>query len=105
MRGPERYSDAMRYWVEMEGLTYAMVTLEAHGQALREAGFDAIELAADDGWYRRRAHEEYALMKGPLAARMRALLGADQQAHFVEDWRAMTEIGRASCRERVCQYV
>lgn len=23
---------------------------------------------------------------------MRALLGADQQAHFVEDWRAMTVV-------------
>lgn len=92
MRGPEPYSDDMRYWFEMEGLTYAMETLEAHGQILREAGFDAIELASDDGWYRRKAHEEYALMKGPLAARMRALLGADQQAHFVEDWRAMTVV-------------
>jgi hypothetical protein len=31
-------------------------------------------------------------MKGPLAAQMRALLGPEQQAHFVENWRAMAVV-------------
>ena len=92
MRGPEPYGEDMLHWFKMEGLTYAMETLETHGQALREAGFVDIELADDGGWYRRKAHEELALMRGPLAPRMRELLGAEQQAHFVEDWRAMTVV-------------
>lgn len=92
MRGPEPYSEDMRYWFELEGLTYAMDTLESHGRILRDAGFDEIVLADDGGWYRGKAHEELALMKGSLAARMRELLGPEQQAHFVEDWRAMTVV-------------
>lgn len=92
MRGPEPYSDDMRHWFEMEGLTYAMETLETHGRILAEAGFEQIELADDGGWYRARAHQELALMKGELAPRMRELLGPEQQAHFVEDWRAMTVV-------------
>lgn len=92
MRGPEPYSDDMRYWFEVEGLTYAMETLEAHGRILEEAGFVDIVLSDDGGWYRRKVHEEHALMRGPLAARMRELLGPEQQAHFVEDWRAMAVV-------------
>lgn len=92
MRGPDPYSNDMRYWFELEGLTYAMDTLERHGQLLTEAGFVGVEVGDDGGWYRRRVHEEYELMKGELAAQMRALLGPDQQAHFVENWRAMTVV-------------
>jgi phosphoethanolamine N-methyltransferase len=92
MRGPEPYSADMRYWFELEGLTYAMETLEAHGPILTEAGFEAVELADDGGWYRRKAHEEYALMKGPLAAKMLELLGPEEQAHFLEDWRMLTVV-------------
>lgn len=92
MRGPEPYSDDMRYWFKVEGLTYAMDTLESHGRLLSEAGFQQIELADDGGWYRAKVHEELELMRGPLADRMRELLGPEQQAHFVEDWRAMTVV-------------
>lgn len=92
MRGPEPYSADMLYWFETEGLTYAMETLEAHGRILAEAGFVDIKLEDDGGWYRQKAHEELALMKGPLAWRMRELLGPDQQAHFVENWRALTVV-------------
>lgn len=92
MRGAEPYSQDMHYWFELEGLTYAMETLENHGLILAEAGFQNIQLEDDGGWYRRKAHEEYELLKGALADRMRALLGPEQQAHFVEDWRMLTVV-------------
>jgi len=92
MRGPEPYSADMEYWFKLEGLTYAMETLEAHGRILEEAGFVDVVLSDDGGWYRRRVREEYALMKGPLAEKMRELLGPEQQAHFLEDWRAMAVV-------------
>jgi phosphoethanolamine N-methyltransferase len=92
MRGPEPYSAEMLYWFKVEGLTYAMETLEAHGPLLRDAGFVDVKLADDGGWYRRRVHEELALMRGPLAPRMRALLGPEQEAFFLEDWRAMAVV-------------
>lgn len=89
MRGPDPYSDDMRYWFELEGLTYAMETLERHGELLREAGFLRVELEDDGGWYRQRCAEELEELKGPLRAKLVELLGEDQAQHFIEDWRAM----------------
>lgn len=92
MKGAEPYSDDMRYWFELEGLTYAMETLEAHGRLLADAGFKGIELADDGGWYKCRARAEYEEMQGPLRAEMLARLGAEKQAHFLENWRAMVVV-------------
>lgn len=89
MRGPEPYSEDMRYWFKLEGLTYAMETLERHGELLAEVGFEAIELEDDGGWYRDRCREEYADLQGPLKARMLELIGPEQTDHFIENWRAM----------------
>ena len=92
MKGEAPYSDDMAYWFEMEELTYAMETLEAHGAILAEAGFVGIELADDWRTYRDLCCEEYAQMQGPLKARMIELLGRKEQAHFLENWRAMVVV-------------
>ena len=89
MKGPEPYSADMRRWFEVEGLTYAMDTLENHGRLLRDAGFTEIVLRDDGGWYRDHCRAEFARMQGPLQARMGELLGAEKQAHFIENWRVM----------------
>ncbi len=89
MKGPGPYSADMRRWFEVEGLTYAMDTLENHGRLLREAGFTEIALSDDGGWYRDCCRAEYERMQGPLRARMRELLGSDKEAHFLENWRVM----------------
>lgn len=89
MRGPEPYSEEMLYWFKLEGLTYAMETLERHGELLRGAGFTGIELEDDGGWYRERCRAELEDLKGPLKPRMLELLGEAQTAHFIENWRAM----------------
>lgn len=98
------YSADMRYWFEMEGLTYAMLTLEEQAALLREAGF--VEIAAEDatGWYRREARREYDLLRGELKPAMIELIGADDAQHFIENWRAMVvviengEMRQAYCR-------
>jgi phosphoethanolamine N-methyltransferase len=92
MKAPGPFSDDMRYFFKMEGLTYAMETLERHGEMLREAGFERIELI--DSWdqYRRLARKEYEQMKGPLNPRMVELLGREKAGHFVENWRAMVVV-------------
>jgi hypothetical protein len=89
MKGPEPYSADMRRWFEVEGLTYAMDTLENHGRLLRDAGFTEIVLRDDGGWYRDHCRAEFGRMQGPLQARMGELLGAEKQAHFIENWRVM----------------
>jgi len=92
MKGPEPYSKNMLYWFELEGLTYAMETLEEHVRLLEEAGFVDVEAADDGDDYRRLCHQEYQDMKGPLNEKMLNLLGAEQRDHFLENWRAMTVV-------------
>ncbi len=40
----------------------------------------------------RMAHREHDAMRGPLKQRMIDVLGAEKQAHFVENWRALTVV-------------
>ena len=92
MKAPGPISDDMRYFFKMEGLTYAMDTLEAHGDLLRKVGFTEIELI--DSWdqYRRLARREYEQMKGPMFPTMVSILGHEKAEHFVEDWRSMVVV-------------
>jgi len=92
LKGPGPYSEDMRYWFEMEGLTYSMDTLENYERMLREAGFVDIETTDNSEWYRRRCREEHEQMRGPLRQAMLERLGAEKRAHFVENWRAMTVV-------------
>lgn len=92
MRGPDPYSKDMEYWFEMEGLTYHMRPLDFYGRALATAGFTDIEVEDTSHDYRRLCDAEYEQMKGPLNARMEAILGAETRDHFVENWRAMTVV-------------
>ena len=89
MKGPDPYSADMQYWFKLEGLTYAMETLEAHGGLLEDAGFVEVSLEDDGGWYRDHCHGEYEKMQGPLKDRMLESLGHEKQEHFIENWRAM----------------
>ena len=92
MRGPEPYSKDMEYWFEMEGLTYHMRPLGFYSRALAAAGFADIEVEDTSDDSRRLCDAEYEQMKGPLNAKMEAILGAETRDHFVENWRAMTVV-------------
>ena len=92
MKAPGPYSEDMFYFFQMEGLTYAMDTLEAHGRLLAGAGFVLIELEDATEEYRRDAHREHELLKGSLRARMVELIGPQKAEHFIEDWRSMTVV-------------
>jgi phosphoethanolamine N-methyltransferase len=85
-------SEDMRYWLEMEGLTYALQTIDQFRDQIEDAGF--IDVIAEDAtkWYRAEARREYELIKGELNPRLRELLGHDDAEHFVEDWRAMVVV-------------
>ena len=104
MKSEGDYSADMRYWFEMEGLTYAMVTLEEQAKLLRTAGF--VDVATEDAtdWYRREARREYERLRGELKPVMIEMIGADEAEHFIENWRAMVvvidsgEMRQAYCR-------
>lgn len=82
-------SQDMRRWIELEGLTYQLETLERYGELLEEAGFVDVETEDASAWYRKQVEEEYAAIRGPLFARMCEGMGREQAEHFIENWRAM----------------
>ncbi len=74
----------MQYFFEMEGLTYAMDTMENHRLILQAAGFTDIELTDASQWYRREVRREYDALKGDLNSRVVELIGPESADYFVE---------------------
>jgi phosphoethanolamine N-methyltransferase len=86
------YSDLMRYWFELEGLTYALVTREHLGELLRDAGFESVEAVDATDWYTAEARREYELIRGDLHETLVEQLGEDDARHFVENWRVLAAV-------------
>ncbi len=98
------YSEDMRYWFEMEGLTYAMVTLDEQAALLRGAGFTDVTAEDATDWYRREARVEYGRLRGELYQPMVELIGQADADHFVENWRAMVKvIDQGEMRQAYCR--
>jgi len=89
LKAPGDYSDDMRHWFKMEGLTYAMRTLEDYAVVLEGAGLVDVGIEDASAWYRGEVRTEYEKLKGPFYDRMVGLIGKSEADHFVEDWRAM----------------
>jgi ubiquinone/menaquinone biosynthesis C-methylase UbiE len=89
LKSPGEYSKDMLYWFEVEGLTYALATLEDFRDQFVVAGFTGIRSEDATAWYRTQVHLEYDLIRGELYPRMVELIGQKDADHFVEDWRAM----------------
>ena len=92
MKPEGEYSDDMRYWFEMERITYSMKTFDEYEEMLRDAGFVDIELKDRTDWYRQRVQEEYEQIKSELYPRMLEVLGQQEADHFVENWRSMVVV-------------
>jgi len=106
MRSDAEYSEDMYHWFKVEGLTYALATLEDYVRDLRRAGFDEVSAADASDWYRAESRREYDRIRGDLYPRMRELLGQKDADHFVENWRALVvvcekgEMRQGYCRGR-----
>ena len=92
MRAGGEYSADMRYWFKVEGLTYAMETLEKHAELLEQAGFTDVDIHDGSAWYRRRVREEYEQIRTSLYPTLVERIGQENADHFVEDWRAMVVV-------------
>ena len=86
------YSEDMLRWFELEGLTYALETLDAHGEIMSSAGFVGIGLEDVSAWYRRECRKEYELLSGEGYETVVQLIGQSDADHLIEDWRVMTKI-------------
>lgn len=82
----------MRYWLELEGLTYHMDALENYGALLGASGFVGVRLTDDSDEYRALAHQEYERLRGPLGQTLLEALGPEQRGYFVEDWRMLAVV-------------
>ncbi len=92
MKTGGEYSEDMLHWFELEGLTYAMETLEAHGEILCSAGFVDIELKDASSWYRHESRKEYELLSGEGYDTVVQLIGRADADHLIESWRVMAKI-------------
>ena len=101
MKSEGRYSEDMLYFFEMEGLTYAMDTMENHQTILQDAGFTKIKLTDASDWYRIEVRREYELLKGELNAKVVELIGQESADYFVENWRAMMVVCEKSEMQQV----
>ncbi len=88
MRSEGEYSEDMRYWFEMEGLTYAMETPAGQEATLREAGFEEVSVVDRSAWYRAKVREEYERLRTSDFPRLVELIGKEAADHAVENWRA-----------------
>ena len=104
MKSAAPLSDDMLYWFKMEGLTYALETLDDYRTHFENCGF--AEVTAEDAspWYREQVNREYELIKGDLYPRMVELLGKQDADHFVENWRAMVAVcDKGEMRQGYCR--
>jgi SAM-dependent methyltransferase len=92
LRGPGPTSEEMAYWLELEGLSFEMETLQAYLQQLAAAGFTDVAGESDGGWYAEESRAELARMKGPLRDPILDTLGRDKYEHFLEDFRMTTVV-------------
>ena len=88
MKSEGDFSDDMRYWFEMEGLTYAMETPRGQEAILREAGFDEVSVVDRSAWYREQVRAEYERLRTSEYPRLVELLGKEAADHAIENWRA-----------------
>ncbi len=107
LRVDDDLSDDMRTWIELEGLSYSLETLDRYAEILSEAGFVDVRVEDASDWYRRRAREEFEMIQTPeMFSRMVDAMGREQAEHFVENWRAMAvvcekgEMRQGYCRGR-----
>jgi len=92
MKSAGDYSADMLYWFEVEGLTYAMKTPEEHEALYLQAGFQRAALDDRSAWFHRKVRQEYEQITTELREDIVGLLGEEEAAHFIEDWRAMTVV-------------
>jgi len=92
MKSEGEYSDDMRYWFKMEGLTYSMQTSKHQDATLREVGFTDVRVVDGSDWYRKEVMAEYERMQTRDYPRLATLIGTLAADHAVENWRAMTVV-------------
>lgn len=85
-------SDDMRAYLEAEGLSFGMASPERYRKAMEAAGFQEVQLADRNPWYRAVAHDELKRLQGPLYAEAAAAVGAAYVDKNIKTWKAMVKV-------------
>lgn len=85
-------SPAMKEYIAAEGLDFGMASPARYADAMRTAGFVDIRTESRSAWYRDRAREELAAMKGKLYEEAVAALGREFVDHNIAIWSNMLPV-------------
>ncbi len=85
-------SEAMRHYIALEDLDFAMASPGTYRAALEGAGFGEIALTNRNPWYARVGRQERDWLTGPERARLEAAHGAGFIARQVTIWTAMVGV-------------
>ncbi len=79
--GEKPYSDAMRAWLDIVGISFDMETPARTAAALEAAGFIEVQLRDRNDWYRKVVRDELALASGDNLERLAAVIGRQAAEH------------------------
>ncbi len=85
-------SPMMKAYIASEGLDFGMASPARYGDAMKKAGFQDIETHSRNAWYRDKAREELAMLKGPLYDEAIKTLGREFVDHNIEIWSNMLPV-------------
>jgi SAM-dependent methyltransferase len=85
-------SQGMKHYIASEGLEFGMASPSRYADAMRVAGFEDATTVSRNGWYRERAKQELANLKGPLYVEAVASFGRDFVGHNIEIWSNMLPV-------------
>jgi phosphoethanolamine N-methyltransferase len=90
--GAAEYSPEMMEYFRLEGIAYNMATLAESAEALRSAGFHAVEIRDRHDWYLELAQRELEAMEGTLNPLIVDRIGPQRARHFVDNWRQLVVV-------------
>jgi phosphoethanolamine N-methyltransferase len=85
-------SPEMAYYLECEGLNFAMASPARYRNALEAAGFVNVQLVDRNPWYRNQARLELERLSGADRSRFEAILGPDAVSEQILTWQAMLPV-------------
>lgn len=83
-RGDDSFSTEMEIWVENNGVTFSMDTLQHAAVLAKQTGFIEIQTRDRNDWYRGYARGEFERIEGPLWKQYVELFGQEDAAACVE---------------------
>jgi phosphoethanolamine N-methyltransferase len=85
-------SENMKAYIAAEGLSFSMASPARYRLAMERAGFVDIVVTDRNPWYRQVAQAELSRLKGPLYAKVSAVVGKDYVDKNIRTWEAMQKV-------------